>query len=84
MVRPEGLEPPAYRFEGSQKRTRKTADPVKSGSAVICDGSLLCNEVPFSGIGCTTLHIPHQGAGQIAAGSDVSRDATDLGGGYRS
>ena len=34
MVRPEGLEPPAYRFEGLKKRRWIKADLGKTGSAV--------------------------------------------------
>ena len=54
-MRPEGLEPPAYRFEGNPKERQIAADPGKPGSVFICDGRPLCNEAPFSGIRCTSV-----------------------------
>jgi hypothetical protein len=55
VVRPEGLEPPAYRFEGNPKERQIAADPGKPGSVFFFDGSPLCNEAPFSGIRCTSV-----------------------------
>ena len=57
-------QPPAYRFEGNQKGKPIAADPGKSGSAFFCDGSPLCNEAPFSGIRCTTLHTTNRAVGR--------------------
>jgi len=55
MVRPEGLEPPAYRFEGSKKRRWIAADLGKTGSAVPHLSRPQPVVVAFPGIRCTAV-----------------------------
>src|ERR1700682_4208594 len=68
LARPEGIEPPAYRFEGNQKGKPIAADPGKPGSAFTWDGSPLCNEAPFLGIRCTSVAHSSQ---PVAAETDL-------------